>query len=144
MSHVTALLVALNTNFAVPVGTPLTPDQERTVRTIAYSVTPKLVSPNRDFQSEVEMPEALVKIYSDHPAEVIGLLIRIGDGAAPKEAVTALTYALSLTLGPKGGAVCVEHFDADAFDRVDKDWQKSPRQHWIGKVREQLKRLNMK
>jgi hypothetical protein len=90
----------------------------------------------------LEVPEPLAQLYKHHPRPVLDLLLKIMDGGSPKDSVLAAGYAMALLDGPGGGVVCVEHFyfgkHKATYDAVDKDWEKTPRQHWIKKVREKM------
>jgi hypothetical protein len=121
------------------IGTSLTVEQEAAVRADVYKHTPRLYSPNQDFNSEVEVPRKLVQLYSSHQTETLEILLRIADGASPTEAITAITYAFALVDGPGGGVACIQLFDAGAFDKMDKAWATTPRRHWIAKLREKMK-----
>ncbi len=86
----------------------------------------------------VVIPEPLVKLYQQHPQSVLDLLLKIMDGGNPSDSVLAAAYAVELLVGRGVGVVCVDQFDPATYDTVDKGWGKTPRQHWIKKVRERM------
>lgn len=74
-------------------------------------------------------------VYKADPKFVVDVLLKIMDEASAEDSVLAAGYAMELVNGPGVGVVCVEHFDKKTYDDIDKDWDKTPRQHWIKKVK---------
>jgi hypothetical protein len=122
-------------------------DAENAVRRSVYD-TPPAVSPilPRNSRGEIAsppitivvVPDPVPKLYKEHPRAVIELLLRIMDGANPRQSSQAAGYALELMAGPGNGLVCIEFFDPKTYDTVQKDSKTTLRQHWIKKVREVL------
>ena len=123
---------------ATATARPLTAAQEQAARGAVYASTPRLVSPRRDFQPAVAVPEPLREAHRDNPAAVLELLALVAGGAAPRESATAACYALCLLGQPAAGVACVEHFDQATYDRFDADWAATPRGHWLGKLRARI------
>jgi hypothetical protein len=111
---------------------------EKVVRDAVYNNNkPRTASPNKDFYSILLVPDSLTEAYKKHPQAVLGVLLRIMDGGNPNDSVLAAGYAISLLRGPGVGIVCIRHFDKETYDTVDKDWEVTPRQHWIKRVRQE-------
>ncbi len=121
--------------------TALDIDSERVVRDAVYYEEAATFS-KRELPgaSMLVVPERLQKVYKEHPEAVVDLLLKIMEGANPRESVLAAGYAMSLLKGPARGAVCVENFEAKKYDSLDKDWRVTPRKHWIGRVLELRKK----
>jgi hypothetical protein len=120
---------------------------EKVVRQAVYDQPPTVEPvPQKDSQGRtvnvpitiLVVPKPLAELYKRHPRPVLELLLRIMDGANPRESSLAAGYAMELLGGPGRGLVCVEFFNKDTYDAVDKDWEKTPRQHWMKKVREKM------
>lgn len=118
-------------------------DKEKVVRDAVYNNNPLTASPKEDFQSVLVIPKPLAELYKAHPKPVVDMLLKVIDGGRPKDSVLAAGYALELLDGPGGGVVCVDLFyngkNAKAnYDIVDKNWEKTPRQHWVKKIHEKM------
>jgi len=85
----------------------------------------------------VIIPKPIVDAYTGHPREVVRLLLRIADGAPPRDSMRAVACALALVDAPNGGTAvtCVLGFKESEYDALDSDWAQTPRQHWIAEVR---------
>jgi hypothetical protein len=143
------LLLALTVSCAPPVADAKKPDakgpfdaaQEKAVRDAVYLGEPMIASPQKeDFHPVLCVPDSLTRLYEDHPQEVLDVLLRVMDGGRPEDSSLAAGYAVSLLQGPGVGRVCVEFFNAKTYDAWAKNWEMTPRQHWIEKVQEMRKK----
>jgi hypothetical protein len=136
----TLMLLTVYPMLTVQANEKLDSRQEAIVRRAVYENEPLInSSPAFLFQGELGIPEPLAELAKNHRREVIELLLKIMDGGSPKDSALAAGYAVSLLSGPRVGVVCVERFDKATYDEVDKDWETTPRQHWIDRVRAGLK-----
>lgn len=133
------LLIPVSHMSAEETKPALDAQQEKIVRESVYDSNPRLESPKRDFQSILVIPTPLADVYKEKPQAVLDLLLKIMEGASPKDSALAAGYALALLDGPGGGVVCVEHFDKAIYGVVDKDWKITPRAHWVQKVKTKMK-----
>lgn len=113
-------------------------EDSRTVRNIIYKekLIVQTAAPVGGAQI-VNIPKQLVDLYKRKPASVLALLVRIVDGANPKESATAAAYALALVQGGGGGvAVALTFYSwGDKYDEFDDDWGMTHREHWLEKIR---------
>jgi hypothetical protein len=110
--------------------------QEMVVRRCVYDGSPKVVADaSVGFQAQLIIPEALSGLYRQRPGAVLELLLRIIDGGNPNDSALAAGYAMSLQKGPAVGVICVDVFDKDTYDKLDKAWETTPRKHWIAKIK---------
>ena len=122
----------------------LTADQMRVVREAVYAREASIVTDRRTFIRSLLMPEPLGTLYKQNPQPVLELLLVIMEGANPRDSSLAAGYAFELMGGPGRGVVMVEFFDKKTYDTVDKDWETTPRQHWIRHLRAEMKSKNEK
>jgi hypothetical protein len=119
--------------------------EESVVRASVYNETPRVGSNRLEVatvQGELFVPKPLADLYKANPRGVLEALSRIIDGARPDDSALAAGYALSLLTHPGVGVVCVTFFEKDKYDIIDKDWEETPRQHWLSKIREKMKAAN--
>ena len=109
----------------------LSANEEQVIRDIVYGSGAGTSSIN----VIVVIPKPIGELYKRKPTAVLTLLTRIVDGANPKDSVTAAAYAIELAAGPGGGLACVRTFKKDLYDDIDKVWGRTPRQHWLVKIR---------
>ncbi len=112
--------------------------QETVVRRCVYNGSPELAAVtlgSGGIQEQLVIPQALSDLYRKHPGAVLDLLLRIIDGANPDNSVLAAGYAISLQKGPAVGVVCVDIFEKGTYDKLDKAWERTPRQHWIRAIK---------
>lgn len=112
------------------------PQQERSIRSAVYSGKVESESPDLDFQGRLIIPRCIVEIHKKHPDKVVSLLVVIVEGANPRDSVAAACYAIALLHGAKQGVIPIEHFNVESYDKIDSDWNTTPRRHWLEKVRE--------
>jgi hypothetical protein len=110
--------------------------QEMVIRRCVYNETPKIGADFGDSQTRLLIPKALSDLYRQHPSAVLELLLKIVDGANPDDSVLAAGYAVSLLNNAAVGVVCVDVFDKDTYDKVDKAWKTTPRKHWMRVIEE--------
>jgi hypothetical protein len=130
----------------------LNADAEKLVRRAVYDNPPKVSPiPQIDARTGIEwppitilvVPEPVANLYKQRPRRVLELLLRIMDGAEPKQSSLAAGYALELMGPPSRGLVCIEVFDKNTYDLVEKNWKSTPRQHWIKRVQEGMAKMKL-
>jgi hypothetical protein len=136
MNPLTAISVAVLMMQTAPV-TQLAPADEAAVRQAVYGKHPSTAVPRGGLGEILLVPDELVDVYRRHPAETLKLLIMIAEGAAPADSILAVGYAMELAGGPGRGAVITlpSANRVAAYDVIDKDWKRTPRQHWVDVVR---------
>ncbi len=112
-----------------------TGSKEKTVRNVVYDRTPRTVSADGTFLSALSIPADLNSLYKDYPRDVLAVLVKIVDGANPKDSSLAAGFAISLLKGPAVGVVCISTFDATKYDSFDDNWKCSPRNHWLERIK---------
>jgi len=126
-------------------------EAEKSVRQGVYNYPPTVSPiPQKDARGNeslpitiVVVPEPVPAIYKKNPRAVLELLIRIVDGADPKQSSLAAAYALEL-IGPRSrGLVCIEFFDAKTYDIIEKDAKVTLRHHWIMKIRDAMAKMKL-
>ncbi len=128
-----------------PHGEHLSIEEIRVVRQAVYENDALLYSPDRSPEWRLlAVPRPLENLYKKHPAAVSDVLQTIMEGANPRDSSLAAGYAFELFYGPGTGIVCVEFFDKKTYDAMDKDWETSPREHWIQKLSEIRKKKDEK
>lgn len=138
MTHLILYLLA-GAPMTQPAG--LTPAQDQALRAAVYAGPVETASPKRDFQSILVVPGPVAAAYKAAPRAAAELLLKIAEGGRPADSAAAAGYALELLGGPGAGVAGVEMFDAAAYDAPDKDWHRTPREHWLAKAREKLAAL---
>jgi hypothetical protein len=133
--HIQSLLIAVTTVIPGESTPRFDPIKAKMVRDSVYNNRPLTASPQMDFRSELVMPDELTDLYRKHPQEVLDVLEKIIDGGNPKDSVLAAGCAISLLKGPRVGVVCVDNFDRKTYDTFDTDWEATPREHWLRKVK---------
>ena len=113
----------------------LSPKDEAAVRRIVYRERARRVGSQLGLNFEVVVPVALSDFYAKKPDAVLDLLEDIIAGGNPTASVSAAAYAISLLEHPGVGEVCLSQFDAETYDEIDKNWQCTPRQHWMKNVK---------
>lgn len=121
--------------FAVADEARLSPKDEGTVRRLVYRQRARQVGSQLGLNFEVVVPVALSNFYAKKPDAVLDLLEAIIAGGNPTDSVSAAAYAISLLEHPGVGEVCLSQFDAETYDEIDKNWQCTPRQHWMKNVK---------
>jgi hypothetical protein len=114
-------------------------DAEKLVREAVYYNSPATTSRAMDADGLARIdilvvPEELTDLHRRHPEAVLGLLLKIMEGGNPRDSSLAAGYALSLLKGPEIGIICVRHFDKDTYDSFNKNWETTPRKHWIERI----------
>jgi hypothetical protein len=156
-----AVVCSVGSMFAMMAAPPTHADEkkpaldaeaEKSVRQAVYNYPPAVSPiPQKDPRTGIELPpitilvlpEPLAKLYKQHPRRVLELLLRIMDGADPKQSSLAAGYALEL-MGPPGrGLVCIELFDKNTYDVIEKNWKTTPRQHWIKRVQDCMAKMKV-
>jgi hypothetical protein len=116
-----------------PAVKSLSAEEERTLRAAVYDRDIAVGVP-RDgrwaFLEILHIPDSVCAVYREKPVPTLTLLRDIVRGGNPKDAMLAAGYALALVKGPSAGVVCVRG-PRKLFDRVDKAWKITPRQHWV-------------
>jgi hypothetical protein len=115
---------------------PLTADDCAALRAGVYDGELATESPNRDFNSVMVLPKAVAAVYRKNPTEARALLVKIADGGNPADSVKAVCYALDLRDGGGAGVPCALLFKTETWDKVDKDWKVTPREHWLAQLKE--------
>jgi hypothetical protein len=116
--------------------TELTPEEIRIVREAVYDRKAIVATDDKTLIRFVVVPAPLEQLYKERPEQVFALLQKIMDGARPMDSIIAASYAFELTKGRGRGTIVVEYSvpRTKEYDQVDKDWGKTPRAHWIGKL----------
>ena len=135
--------LVLTMNAPVPDAKQLTPsaltvEEQACARKAIYEGSLISVSPKRDFDSVLQIPEVLTAMYKKNPAAVRDLLIRIADGGSPHDSIRAVSYLIEMADGPGSGELVASLFSAASYDSVDKDWGHAPREHWLKHLRGKL------
>jgi hypothetical protein len=116
---------------------------EKTVRDAVYSGELRLAHPldgKYALLEIVEVPVAIEAAYKENPAATLKLLLSIAEGGRPWDSVKALSFAMALVEDPAVGSVVVSLFKEKTYDEVDVDWEVTPRQHWLGKVKAKIEK----
>ncbi|HYV34129.1 MAG TPA: hypothetical protein VE988_00410 [Gemmataceae bacterium] len=119
----------------------LPPEVEKAVREAVYSGKLLLAHPVDGKYALMEIvlvPEKVESAYKDHPDATIELLLAITEGGRPTDSMIAASFAIALGKSPAVASVVLSVFKEDAYDAVDKDWKVTPRQHWLGKLKEMM------
>ena len=112
----------------------------RLVRSAVYDNEPKEYSPDgRPEERWLEVPKSLSELYKKKPTAVLNFLLVIMEGANPTDSVLATGYAFELLSGYGRGVTCLEIFDNANYDVICKEWCTTPREHWIRKLRGEMK-----
>jgi hypothetical protein len=120
---------------------PNAPDLEKTVRDVIEAKPLYLAHPmdgKYEFLEIVVVPSEIERCYENQPDAVLELLLAIAEESAPYESLKAVAYGLALVASPAIASAPVGLFKAETYDEMDKDWEKSPRQHWIGKLKKKI------
>lgn len=121
-------------------------EDERTLRNAVYLKDIWTTIPREgewEFTQILVVPKEVTAIYKKDRLAALKVLQKIVEGGNPKDAMLAAGYAISLVRSPAVGVVCVEGRDEAGFDRFDEAWQKTPRQHWAGRVAMYIENVSM-
>ena len=139
-----SLEIAFEVN-AQPVKQPaaLSPKTEKAVRDVVYSGDLHLAHPLEGkyaLLEVVEVPVAVEAAYKENPAGTLKLLLSIAEGGRPWDSVKALSFAMAVVDDPAVASVVVSLFKEKTYDEVDVDWEVTPRQHWLSKVKAKIEK----
>ena len=95
-------------------------------------------------QTNIDIPEIVIKIFNKDPKGTVALLLKIVEGGSPLHSIRAVGYAVELLMGSGNGAVCLRAFEEKEYDQTDKFWKKTPLEHWRSKIDEQLAKDRIK
>jgi hypothetical protein len=153
---VQVVICLLGFHFATPptvAGSPdtakpsLPPAVEKEVRNTVYPGKLILAHPTEGkyaFSEIVVLPDAIEAAYKKHPTATLDVLLAIAEGGRPWDSVTAIAFAMALVVDPAVAPVVISVFKEETYDDVDKDWEVTPRQHWLGKVKKQIHKAKAK
>ena len=135
MIFVTLLAVILNVPVPIMKSKPLTTDDVATVRAAVYNDELATASSDGGLGAIVVVPKDVIAVYTKNPAETLALLLKIAEGGNPSDSVKAACYSLDLRDGPGAGVPCALMFKSEAWDKADKDWKTTPREHWVTQLK---------
>jgi hypothetical protein len=125
----------------------LSPKTEKAVRNAVYSGELHLAHPLEGkfaLLEVVEVPAAVEAAYKENPAATLKLLLSVAEGGRPWDSVKALSFAMAMVEDPAVASVVVSLFQEKTYDEVDVDWEVTPRQHWLGKVKAKIEKTTPK
>jgi hypothetical protein len=120
---------------------------ERAVRNAVYSGKLALAHPLQGqyaLLEIVEVPTEIETAYKDHPGATLNLLLAIAEGGRPWDSANAVAFAVALIESPAVAPVVISVYKEETYDEVDKDWEVTPRQHWLGKLKAKIDKANVK
>lgn len=134
-----AIMVAVVPRSLADDSKKLDVSEERSIRSFVEGSGHTTTVPKGGKYANLEIlvvPDGLSSLYAKKPIAVRRFLILIMEGANAKESAAAAAFAITLvSTNPVAGAGVVRLFNASKYDEIDKDWDETPRQHWIGKVK---------
>lgn len=134
---VTEALMVIVMTVPVPDSKPvkLSPEQVAAARAAVYDTELATESPNRDGMSVIIVPEAIAVAYLRNAVETESLLFKIIEGGNPADSIKAVSYLLELRDGPGSGIPAFLAFNYQTWDKIDKDWKQTPRDHWVAQLK---------
>lgn len=129
------LLTALIVQVSLVTAEPLTQDELATARESLYAEELATNSSGPGFNAAMELPAGVEVAYKKNPAETLAMLLKVAEGGNPSDSVKAICYALDLREGPGAGVPLSMIFKPKTWDRFDKDWKATPRDHWAAQLK---------
>jgi hypothetical protein len=117
-----------------PEESEATRERERTIREVVCGRQPVVQSVPSQLLDEIVLPDVLISAHKEAPQATLKALLKIVEDEKADDSVAAAAYAFALLDGPAVGVVCLEHYDRVSYDKVDRDWGCTPREHWLQKL----------
>ena len=110
------------------------------IRIVRESVYEKLAPIGTDYKTLVRsvlVPADLRELYNKKPEAVLDVLEVIMQGGRPRDSVVAAAYAFELHGREGDGVVVVDFLESRGkeYDKLDRNWKLTPRDHWIERLR---------
>lgn len=140
LGSITLQMVLMMAPVPNPIPAKLSPEQLAAVRAAIYDGELATESPERDGTSVIVVPEAVTVAYRTNAAETESLLFKIIEGGNPADSIKAVSFLIELREGPGSGILAVLAFDYQSWDKIDKDWKMTPRDHWLAQLKKEAKK----
>ncbi len=91
-----------------------------------------------DLREVLLVPPIIAELHKKNPDAVLNLLVRVADGGNADDSNRAVCYAMEMVFAPGMGDMVAGMYKAANYDTVDKDWGRTPREHWLKHLRGKL------